>query len=65
MNYRNELIAAKRSEGVLSILLALAFATFAFTSDGWGTAVDVTLAIIFAGFAFMDFRRARQIRKEA
>ena len=65
MNYRNELIAAKRSEGVLSILLAIAFIGFAFTHDGWGTAVDVTLAIMFTGFAIMDFRRARQIRKEA
>ena len=65
MNYRNELIDAKRSEGTYGVFAALAFLYLAAETQGWWIAVDLTLMVMFLGFAFMDFRRARQIRKAA
>ena len=65
MNYRNELIKAKVSEGVYGLLVAIAFLALAYYNNGSAVWVNIALAALFVVLAIKDFRRARQIRKEA
>lgn len=65
--YKAELIAARRSEGVLFLILALAFVAFSLDSvaDGvwWLAALDLGFTAFFIACAVSIFRDAHNLKE--